>query len=247
MYTFGSFTRLSSALTSPIPTFSTGFEALNEGLGIGGLPKGKIIEIFGLESSGKTSLALCAIQEIQKLGGVACLIDAEYALNLDYLERLGVNADELVVSHPANGEEALEVACELARSSVIDLIVVDSASALVPKHEIESPMNEPCVGMQSELIKKMIEQLSSAMIQTKCTVIFINQHRPSSYPGKRHVTVIGRALKYYATIRLEIIKGGTIRRKSLPAGFKTRVRVVKNKLAPASLNQQVDLRVMYAA
>ena len=247
MYAFGSFMRLSSELAPSIPTFSTGFEALDEGLGVGGLPKGKIIEVFGLESSGKTSLSLCAIQEIQKAGGVACLIDAEYALNLDYLERFGIDVNELIVSHPANGEEALGIACELARSSLIDLIVVDSASALVPKHEIESSMSEPCYGMQSDLIKKMIEQLSSAMIQTQCTVIFINQHRPSQFPGKRHVTAIGRSLKYYAAIRLGVIKGGVIRKKSLPAGFKTRVRVIKNRLSPISLNRQIDLRVLYVA
>lgn len=214
-----------------IPTGSIG---LNAALGVGGYPKGRIIEIYGPESSGKTTLAIHAIAEAQKLGGIAAFIDAEHAFDRFYAQKLGVNVDELLISQPDNGEQALEIADQLIRSSAIDIIVIDSVAALTPKAEIEGDMGDNRVGLQARLMSQALRKLTSTISKTNTTCIFINQLREKIGVmfGNPETTTGGNALKFYASVRLDIRRVTTIKDGDQPIGNQVRVKVVKNKVAP---------------
>ena len=214
-----------------IPTGSIG---LNAALGVGGYPKGRIIEIYGPESSGKTTLAIHAIAEAQKQGGIAAFIDAEHAFDRFYAQKLGVNVDELLISQPDNGEQALEIADQLIRSSAIDIIVIDSVAALTPKAEIEGDMGDNRVGLQARLMSQALRKLTSTISKTNTTCIFINQLREKIGVmfGNPETTTGGNALKFYASVRLDIRRVTTIKDGDQPIGNQVRVKVVKNKVAP---------------
>jgi recombination protein RecA len=225
-----------------IPTGSLGLDIAT---GIGGVPRGRITEIFGAESSGKTTLALHTVAEAQKQGGVAAFIDAEHALDVNYAKRLGVNVEELLVSQPDTGEQALEIAEVLARSGAVDLIIIDSVAALVPKAELEGEMNEQQVGLQARLMSKAMRKLTSAISKGNAAVIFINQTRMkigiSSFGGPPETTPGGMALKFFATMRMEIKKQGSIKEGSETLGHHVRVKIVKNKLAPPFKEVEFDI------
>ena len=211
----------------------TGALTLDVALGIGGVPRGRVVEIFGPESSGKTTVALHIIAEAQKLGGIAAFIDAEHALDPAYAKRLGVDIDNLLISQPDNGEQALDIADALVRSGAIDVIIVDSVAALVPRAEIEGDMGDTHVGLQARLMSQALRKLTAIISKSRTTVIFINQIREKvgvTY-GSPEVTTGGRALKFYATIRLDIRKAETIKQGNDSIGNRTRVKVVKNKVA----------------
>ena len=214
-----------------IPTGSIG---LNAALGVGGYPKGRIIEIFGPESSGKTTLAIHAIAEAQKAGGIAAFIDAEHAFDRFYAEKLGVDIKNLYVSQPDNGEQALEIADQLIRSSAIDIIVIDSVAALTPKKEIEGDMGDSAVGLQARLMSQALRKLTSTISKTNTTCIFINQLREKIgiMFGNPETTTGGNALKFYASVRLDIRKSSAIKDGDEVIGSLTKVKVVKNKVAP---------------
>ena len=214
-----------------IPTGSIGLDAA---LGVGGYPKGRIIEIYGPESSGKTTLAIHAIAECQKAGGVAAFIDAEHAFDRFYAEHLGVDVDNLLISQPDNGEQALEIADHLIRSSAIDIIVIDSVAALTPKKEIEGDMGDSSVGLQARLMSQALRKLTSTISKTKTTCIFINQLREKIGVmfGNPETTTGGNALKFYASVRIDIRKKETLKDGETPIGNLVKVKVVKNKVAP---------------
>lgn len=230
----GSIMRLgeSSARLS-LEVIPTGALTLDVALGIGGVPRGRVVEIFGPESSGKTTVALHIVAEAQKLGGIAAFIDAEHALDPAYAKRLGVDIDNLLISQPDNGEQALDIADALVRSGAIDVIIVDSVAALVPRAEIEGDMGDTHVGLQARLMSQALRKLTAIISKSRTTVIFINQIREKvgvTY-GSPEVTTGGRALKFYATIRLDIRKAETIKQGNDSIGNRTRVKVVKNKVA----------------
>ena len=229
----GSVMRLGSDERAPVETIPTGSIALDAALGIGGLPRGRIIEIYGPESSGKTTLTLHAIANAQKNGGVAAFIDAEHALDPEYAKALGVDIDALLVSQPDTGEQALEIADMLVRSGAIDLIVVDSVAALVPRAEIEGEMGDTHVGLQARLMSQTLRKLTGGLNSTNTTMIFINQLREKIgvFFGSPETTAGGKALKFYASVRLDIRRIETLKDGTEAVGNRTRVKVVKNKMA----------------
>ena len=239
----GSVMRLGDRTAVDVDVIPSGSLTLDKALGIGGYPKGRIIEIYGPESSGKTTLTLHAIAQAQKQGGKAAFIDAEHAIDPVYAKNLGVDIDELILSQPDSGEQALEIAEMLVRSGVIDLIVVDSVAALVPQVELDGEMGDAAVGLQARLMSKALRKLSGVMNKTNCTVIFINQLREKIgvMYGNPETTTGGRALKFYSSVRVEIRRSEQIKQNGEIIGNKANIKVVKNKVAPPFKTTQVDI------
>ena len=239
----GSIMRLGSRPILSVPVIPTGSLALDKALGIGGLPRGRVVEIFGPESSGKTTLALHAVAEAQRQDGVAAFIDAEHALDTAYARKLGVNCDELLVSQPDTGEQALEIADMLVRSGAIDILVIDSVAALVPRAEIEGEMGDAHMGLQARLMSQALRKLTGTIAKTQTCVVFINQMRMriGVMFGNPETTTGGNALKFYASVRLDIRRVNTLKEGQEIIGSRTRVRVVKNKLAPPFAEAEFDV------
>ncbi|HZG76138.1 MAG TPA: recombinase RecA [Paenibacillus sp.] len=239
----GSIMKLGESAHMQVETVSSGSLALDISLGVGGFPRGRIIEIYGPESSGKTTVALHAIAEVQKRGGQAAFIDAEHALDPVYASKLGINIDELLLSQPDTGEQALEIAEALVRSGAVDIIVIDSVAALVPKAEIEGEMGDSHVGLQARLMSQALRKLSGAISKSKTIAIFINQLREKVGVmfGNPETTPGGRALKFYSSVRLEVRRVETIKQGNDMVGNRTRIKVVKNKVAPPFKQAEIDI------
>lgn len=242
-YGKGSVMKMSARTQMNVQATSTGSLQLDYQLGIGGLPKGRIVEIYGPESSGKTTLTLHCVAEAQKAGGVCAFIDAEHALDPVYAKSIGVDIDNLYISQPDTGEQALEITETMVRSTAMDIVIVDSVAALVPKAEIEGDMGDSHVGLQARLMSQALRKLTGVIGKTSCSVIFINQLREKVGVmfGNPETTTGGRALKYYSSVRLEVRRGEQIKKDGEPVGNRTKIKVVKNKVAPPFRSTEVDI------